>query len=110
MPGGLSLAGCLANDRQGSKEIAQRHVEVSKLGDCASRGGAADNTPLHWCALAARCKFHCQLTNLSAVFFVGMRKCGSAPRQFWWEQPLDLEAAGLLASALTADSLTDDCD
>ncbi len=40
----------------------------------------------------------------------GVRKRGSAPRQFWWEQPLDLEAAGLLASALTADSLTDDGD
>ena len=40
----------------------------------------------------------------------GVRKRGSAPCQFWWEQPLDLEAAGLLASALTADSLTDDSD
>jgi hypothetical protein len=40
----------------------------------------------------------------------GVRKRGSAPHQFWWEQPLDLEAAGLLASALTADSLTDDGD
>jgi hypothetical protein len=40
----------------------------------------------------------------------GVRKRGSAPPQFWWEQPLDLEAAGLLESALTADSLTDDGD
>ncbi len=40
----------------------------------------------------------------------GVRKRWSAPRQFWWEQPLDLEVAGLLASALTADSLTDNGD
>ncbi len=40
----------------------------------------------------------------------GVWKHGSAPHQFWWEQPFDLEAAGLLASALTADSLTDGGD
>ncbi len=40
----------------------------------------------------------------------GVRKRVSAPRLFWWEQPLDLEAAGLLASVQVADGLSDDGD
>ncbi len=40
----------------------------------------------------------------------GVRKRGSAPHLFWWEQPLDLEAAGLLANVQIADGLSDDGD
>ncbi len=40
----------------------------------------------------------------------GVRKRGSAPQQFWWEQPLDLDAAGLLAMAADESGLSDDSD
>ncbi len=40
----------------------------------------------------------------------GVRKHGSAPRQFWWEQPLYLDAAGLLAMAADESGLSDDGD
>jgi hypothetical protein len=40
----------------------------------------------------------------------GVRKRGSAPCQFWWEQPIDLDAAGLLAMAADESGLSDDGD
>jgi hypothetical protein len=40
----------------------------------------------------------------------GVRKRGSATRHFWWEQPLDLEAAGLAALAADEDGINDDGD
>jgi hypothetical protein len=40
----------------------------------------------------------------------GVRKRGSAPHQFWWEQPLDLDAASLLAMAADESGLSDDGD
>ncbi len=40
----------------------------------------------------------------------GMRKRGSAPHQFWWEQPMDIDAAGLLAMAADESGLIDDGD
>ena len=109
MPGGLSLVGCLVNVMQGSKETAQWHMEVSKLGGCALRGGAADDTPLYWGTLAAHCKFHSQLTIFQRRL-EGVRKRGLAPHQFWWEQPLDREVTGLLANVQIADGLSDDGD
>jgi hypothetical protein len=39
-----------------------------------------------------------------------VRKCGSVPRQFWWEQPLNLDATGLLAMAADESGLSDDGD
>ncbi len=39
-----------------------------------------------------------------------VRKRGSAPCQFWWEQPMDLDAAGLLAMAADESGLSDDGD
>ncbi len=40
----------------------------------------------------------------------GVRKRGSAACQFWWEQPLDLEAAGLAAMAADEEGVSDDSD
>ncbi len=40
----------------------------------------------------------------------GVRKRGSAHHQFWWEQPMDLDAAGLLAMAAVESGLSDDGD
>ncbi len=40
----------------------------------------------------------------------GVRKCGSAPYQFWWEQPLDIDAAVLLALAADESGLSKDGD
>ncbi len=40
----------------------------------------------------------------------GVRKRGSAARQFWWEQPLDLETAGLAAMAADEEGVSDDGD
>ncbi len=42
--------------------------------------------------------------------FEGVKKCGSAPLQFWWEQPLDLDAASLQAMAADESGLSDDGD
>ncbi len=40
----------------------------------------------------------------------GVRRCGSAACQFWWEQPLDLETAGLAAMAADKEGVSDDGD
>ena len=40
----------------------------------------------------------------------GVRKRGSAACQFWWEQPLDLETAGLAAMAADEEGVSDDGD
>ncbi len=40
----------------------------------------------------------------------GERKCGSAPCQFWWEQPLDLYVTDLQAMVAEESRLSDDCD
>ncbi len=40
----------------------------------------------------------------------GVRKHGSALLQFWWEQLLDLDAAGLLVMAADESGLSDDSD
>ncbi len=40
----------------------------------------------------------------------GVRKRGSAACQFWWEQPLDLETAGLAAMAADKEGVSDDGD
>ncbi len=40
----------------------------------------------------------------------GVRKRGSVARQFWWEQPLDLETAGLAAMAADEEGVSDDGD
>ena len=40
----------------------------------------------------------------------GVRKRGSAACQFWWEQPLDIEAAGLAAMAADEEGVSDDSD
>jgi hypothetical protein len=40
----------------------------------------------------------------------GVRKHGSAHCQFWWEQPLDLDAAGVIAMAADESGLSDDGD
>ncbi len=40
----------------------------------------------------------------------GVRKRGSMPRQFWWEQLLDLDAAGLLAMTADESGLSHDGD
>jgi hypothetical protein len=40
----------------------------------------------------------------------GVRKRGSAHRQFWWEQLLDIDAAGLLALAADESGLSKDGD
>ncbi len=40
----------------------------------------------------------------------GVRKCGSAHCQFWWEQPLDIDTAGLLALAADESGLSKDGD
>ena len=39
-----------------------------------------------------------------------MRKGGSDHCQFWWEQPLDINAADLLATAADEGVLSDDSD
>ncbi len=38
----------------------------------------------------------------------GGRKRGSAPCQFWWEQPIDFDVASLLAMAADESGLSDD--
>jgi hypothetical protein len=38
----------------------------------------------------------------------GVRKRGSAHHQFWWEQPFDIDAAGLLALAADESGLSKD--
>ncbi len=40
----------------------------------------------------------------------GVRRHGSAACQFWWEQPLDLETAGLAAMAADKVGVSDDGD
>ena len=40
----------------------------------------------------------------------GVRKRGSAHCQFWWEQPLDIDAAVLLALAADESELSKDGD
>jgi hypothetical protein len=40
----------------------------------------------------------------------GVRKRGSAHCRFWWEQPLDIDAAGLLALAADESGLSKDGD
>jgi hypothetical protein len=109
MPGGFSLAGCLANVRQGSEEYPDgtwRYPNSEAVLQEVGLQTIRHHIGVHWQHVANSIVDQ----PIFQLCLEGVRKRGSAPHQFWWEQPLDFEAAGLLASALTADSLTDDGD
>ena len=39
-----------------------------------------------------------------------MRKWGSSPHQFWWDQPMDLEAVMTVALAMATSIEEEECD
>ena len=65
----------------------------------ARRGGTVFHCPLYGSNKADHHKLH-----IFDLCQKGVRKWGSIPHQFWWDQPMDLEAA--IAVALDMDMAT----